>query len=120
VACFFSQSSGRTAILEFLSTRKVAQLAESLAQDLARRYPPAIANYPAQVVSQQRVLGILEEVFAGVINFTREHKLGWYKRARLGKRFRSELNELGYDKKFVDKAAEGLYLYASRDPSLKI
>jgi hypothetical protein len=111
--------SGTTAILEFLSTRRVAELAKSLAQDVARRYPPAIANSPANVVSQQRVSDILEEVFARVTNFGPENRLGWYKRARLGSSFRWELNELGYDKKFVDTATEGLILRTSINAPLK-
>jgi hypothetical protein len=116
---FVGHFSGRAAILEFFTTRKVAELAKSLAQDVAKRYPPAIANNPAQVVSQARLSGILEEVFTRATDFSREHQLGWYKRARLGNDFRWELNELGYDKKFVDTATEGLILCVSRNPSLK-
>jgi hypothetical protein len=116
---FVGHFSGRAAILEFFSTRKVTEFANSLAQDLARRYPPAIANNPAQEVSRRRLSDILEEVFTRVTNFSREHKLGWYKRAKLGTNFRWELNELGYDKKFVDTATEGLILYVSRNRSLK-
>ncbi len=116
---FVGHFSGRAAILEFFTTRKVAELAKSLAQDVAKRYPPAIANNPAQVVSQARLSGILEEVFTRATDFSREHQLGWYKRATLGNDFRWELNELGYDKKFVDTATEGLILCVSRNPSLK-
>lgn len=116
---FLGHFSGRTAILERLSERNVAELAKSLAQDVAKRYPPAIANSPVQVVSQQRLSDILEEVFARVTSFGRENTLGWYKRVRLGRNFRWELNELGYDKRFVDTATEGLRLCASRNPSLK-
>lgn len=113
-------SSGRHAILELLSARNVAELAKTLAQDVAKRYPPAIANSPVQVVSHQRLSDILEEVFAHVTtSFGRENTLGWYKRARLGRNFRWELNELGYDKKFVDRATEGLLLRANRGTSLK-
>jgi hypothetical protein len=115
---FLDHISGRTAILEFLSTRKIAELAASLARDVARRYPPAIANNPVQAVSQRRLSVILEEVFARTADFSRENKLGWYKRAWLGTGFRWELNELGYDKKFVDAATEGLVLYVGRNPSL--
>ena len=50
-------------MLEFFSTRKVTEFAKSLAQDVAKRYPPAIANNPAQMVSQKRLSGILEEAF---------------------------------------------------------
>lgn len=109
---------GRIAILELFSTGKVAQLAKSLAQDLAKRYPPAIANNPAQVVSQQRLYGILEQVFARATDFDPENRLGWYQRVSLGRGFRRELSELGYDGKFIDLAAEGLTLRVRRDPSL--
>jgi hypothetical protein len=120
LAFFVGHFSGRTTILEFFSTREVAELAKSLAQDVAKRYPPAIANSPAQVVSQQRLSDILEEVFARATEFSREHRPGWYKRIRLGKDFRWELNELGYDEKFVSRATEGLILCVSRNPSPKI
>ncbi len=104
-------------MLEISSTRKVAELARSLAQDVAKRYPPAIANFPVQMVSQQRLSAILEEVYALAAEFSREHKPGWYKRLRLGKNFRWELNELGYDEKFVDAATDGLILCLTRDSS---
>ena len=109
--------SGRTAILEFLSSGKVAELAKSLAQDLARRYPPAIANNPAQVVSPQRLSDILEQVFARANDIGPENRLGWYKRIRLGKGFRRELSELGYDDKFISLAAESLIVGVRRNPS---
>ena len=91
-----------------------------MAQDLAKRYPPAIANNPVQVVSPQRLSGILELVFARASEFSHENKLGWYKRARLGQGFRWELNELGYDEKFVDSASERLIRCLTRVPSQKI
>jgi hypothetical protein len=116
---FVGHFSGRTTILEFFSTRKVAELAKRLAQDVAKRYPPAIANNPAQMVSQQRLSDILEEVFTRAANFSRENKLGWYKKAKLGNDFRWELKEMGYDEKFIDVATEGLILCVSRNPSLK-
>lgn len=93
-------------------------MAKRLAQDVAKRYPPAIANNPAQMVSQQRLSGILEQVFTRATEFSRENKLGWYKRARLGNDFRWELKEMGYDEKFVDTATEGLVLHVTRIPSL--
>jgi hypothetical protein len=96
----------------------VAELAKSLAQDLARRYPPAIANNPAQVVSQQRLYSILEQVLGRVTDFDLDNKLGWYQRFRLGRGFRWELGELGYDDKFIDLAAQSLILRVRRSASL--
>jgi len=101
-------------ILEFFSTRKVTEFAKGLAQDVAKRYPPAIANNPAQMVSQKRLTSILEEAFVRAAEFKREHKLGWYKKAKLGNEFRWELKELGYDKQFIEVATEGLIVYITR------
>ena len=116
---FFDHFSRRTAILELFSTRKIAKLAKSLAQDVAKRCPPAIVNNPIRMVSQQRLSDILEEVFTSAAHFTSENKLGWYKRAKLRRDFRWELVELGYDKKFVDTATASLVVCMTRDPSLK-
>jgi hypothetical protein len=97
----------------------VAELAKSLAQDVAKRCPPAIANNPIRMVSDRRLSDILEEVFARATQFSPENKLGWYKRAKLRRDFRWELIELGYDKKFVDTAVAGLMVSVTRNPSLK-
>ena len=106
-------------MLEFFSTRKVTEFAKSLAQGVAKRYPPAIANNPAQMVSQKRLSGILEEAFTNAAKFNRENRLGWYKKAKLGNEFRWELKEMGYDEKFIDVATEGLIVYVTRGPSAK-
>lgn len=115
----FSHFSRRTAILELFSNRKVAELAQILAQDLAKRCPPAIANNPVRMVPQQRLSDILEDTFAPATQFGRENKLGWYKRGKLGKHFRWELIELGYDKKFIDTAATRLIACVTRHPPLR-
>ena len=106
-------------ILKFFSTRNVTEFAKSLAQDVAKRYPPAIANNPAQMVSQKRLSGILEDTFTRAAEFNRENKLGWYKKAKLGNEFKWELKEMGYDEKFVDVATEGLIVYVTRRASPK-
>ena len=106
-------------ILKFFSTRKVTEFAKSLAQDVAKRYPPAIANNPAQMVSQKRLSSILEEAFTRAAEFNRENKLGWYSKAKLGNEFRWELKELGYDQEFIGVATEGLIVYVTRAPSPK-
>lgn len=106
-------------ILEFFSTRKVTDFAKALAQDVAKRYPAAIANNPAQMVSQKRLSGILEEAFTRAAEFNREYKLGWYKKSKLANEFKWELKELGYDEKFIHVATEGLLVYVTRGPSAK-
>jgi len=107
-------------ILNIFSTSKVTEFAKGLAQDIGKRYPPAIANNTAQMVSQKRLTGILEETFLRAAEFNRENKLGWYKKAKLGNEFKWELKEMGYEEKFIDVATEGLIVYLTRGATPKV
>lgn len=102
---------------KIFSTSKVNEFAKTLAADIAKRYPPAIANNPEQMVSHKRLTAILEEAFNRAAEFQKEQKLGWFRRAKLVNEFQWELKEFGYDKKFVEMAAEGLLVYVTRGPS---
>jgi hypothetical protein len=101
-------------VFKLFSPSKIDEFAKSLAQDIAKRYPPAIANNPQQMVSQKRLTDILEETFAKAATFQQENSLGWYKKAKLGNEFRWELKEMGYDEKFIEMATEGLIVYVTR------
>ena len=107
-------------ILRFFPMRKINNFAKSLAQGVAKRYPPAIANNPAQMVSQQRLTGILEEAFTHAAEFNRENRLGWFKKAKLGNEFRWELKELGYDEKFVGEATDSLIASLTRGSGSRV
>ena len=102
---------------QLFSTSKVNEFAKSLATDIAKRYPPAIANNPEQIVSHKRLTTILEEAFNRAAEFQQEQKLGWFRRAKLVNEFQWELKEFGYEKKFVEMAAEGLLVYVTRGPN---
>ena len=98
-----------------VSSKDVDEFAKGLAQDIAKRYPPAMDQGGAErKISQKRLTAILEETFGKASEFRKEHKLGVYKKARLGNTFRWELEELGYSKKFIEIATEGLVVYISR------
>jgi|SRR5687767_12643764 hypothetical protein len=99
---------------KLFSRSRIDEFAKTLAQDIAKRYPPAIANNPEQMISQNRLTSILEETFGKAADFQRQERLGWFKRAKLVNEFQWELKEIGYDKKFVDLATEGLLVYVSR------
>lgn len=99
------------------STSDVDAFAKTLALDLSKRYPPALDQGSARKLSQKRLTTILEETFAKAVQFKTEHKLGIYKKARLGNTFRWELQELGYSEKFVETATEGLVVYVARKPA---
>ena len=101
-------------LLSSVSGKGIDEFAKTLAQDLAKRYPPALDKDGARRLSQKRLTAILEEVFSKAVAFKDQHKLGIYKKARLGNTFRWELQELGYSEKFVETATEGLVVYISR------
>ena len=101
-------------VFKLFSPSKIDEFAKGLALDIAKRYPPAIANNPQQMVSQKRLTDILEETFAKAATFQHENSLGWYKKAKLGNEFRWDLKEMGYDEKFIEMATEGLIVYVTR------
>ena len=97
-----------------VSAKEVDGFAKTLAQELAKRYPPALDKDSERKISQKRLTTILEDIFARAIEFKRQHKLGVYKKARLGNTFRWELQEMGYSQKFVEAATEGIIVYITR------
>jgi len=104
-------------IFQRFSSRDVDDFAKRLAQDLAKRYPPSLDQATEKKVSRNRVVKVLEEVYAKAIAFQQEKPLGVYRKARLSNTFRWELTDLGYSKTFVEIATEGLVVYISRKPS---
>ena len=101
-------------MFKLFSRSNVNDFAKSLAQDISKRYPPAIANNPVQMVSQKRLTSILEESFEKAQAFSLEQGLGMFKKAKLGNAFKWELKDMGYDEKFVDVTTEGLIVYITR------
>jgi hypothetical protein len=80
-------------------------LVQSVAQRIAVRYPPVVANNPERTVSQTRIEEILMDTFAGALQHHRKSRVGFLARARLRSAFRLELLEIGYEERFVDFAA---------------
>lgn len=101
------------------SSKELDEFAKTLAQSLAKRYPPSLEATPARRISVNRVSRVLEEILERVSEYGSTHKLGVYKKARLGNSFRWELKDLGYSEKFTELATEGLIIYLSRKPADK-
>ncbi len=102
------------ALFGTVSSKEVDAFAVGLAQELAKRYPPALDKGSERKISQKRLTSILESTFDRALEFKREHKLGVYKKARLGNTFRWELQEMGYSEKLIEVATEGLIVYITR------
>ena len=103
-------------IFSLFSPGKVDDFARELAQDVARRYPPAIANNPGRSIPKQRLTAILEETFSGAHRFNRENRLGIFRKAKLGNAFQWLLKEMGYDESFVQMATKALLVSLTRQP----
>ncbi len=96
------------------SGNDIDTFAKALAQDLAKRYPPALDKGNERKISQKRLTTILEDTYTRAVAYKTEHKLGVYKKARLGNTFRWELQVMGYSEKFVELATEGMIVYITR------
>jgi hypothetical protein len=96
------------------SGKQVDDFAKSLARELAERWPPATGETSQRKVSQKKLISTLERIYNKAIGFKDEHGLGIYKKARLGNTFRWELQELGYDKEFVENVTQRLVVYITR------
>ena len=93
------------AIFKFLDTRELEEFATALAADLGRRFPPASeARTDPGAVHQIKV--ILEGLSARAVRFHHEHKLGVYRKAKLGNVFKWKLRELGYSNTFTERATQ--------------
>jgi hypothetical protein len=97
-----------------VSGKQVDEFAKNLVQELSKRYPPALDRGSERRISQKRLTTLLEDTFQHAMEFRKQHKLGVYKKARLGNTFRWELQEMGYSEKFVEVATEGIIVYITR------
>lgn len=104
-------------MLSFLRIKRTSEIQDfalDLANQLAKRYPPALDSQPAKRPSVNRLTRITEDACAKAVEFHATQKLGWLGKARLGNHFRWALSELGYTKEFVDFATEAVVVHISR------
>lgn len=104
------------ALFGSVSGKEVDRFAKSLAEEVAKQYPPVLDQSTGRTLSEKRLTRILEDICMKAVAFKDEHNLGVYKKARLGNTFRWALEELGYSKKFIETATEGLVVYLARKP----
>ncbi len=100
-----------------LGANGVDAFAKTLAEDVAKRYPPELDKDPSKRPSVNRLTRIVEDACERAKSFQQEKKLGWYGKAKLGNTFRWELTSMGYQKDFVEMATEALVVYLSRPTS---
>jgi len=93
--------------MALLNTKEVEEFALVLAQDLARRFPPA-SEGRTDAGAKHQIKVILEGLCARAVRYRDEHDLGVYKKAKLGNIFRWRLKELGYSDEFAQRATKDL------------
>jgi hypothetical protein len=94
-------------IFKFLDTREIEEFATGLASDLARRFPPA-SEARTDAGAKHQINIILEGLAARAVRYHEEHKLGLYKKAKLGNVFKWKLIELGYSQGFAEGATRDI------------
>ena len=92
-------------IFDFFRTRELEGFAAGLAEDLARRFPPA-SESRTDPGARHQIKVILEGLSARAVRYHEQHKLGVYKKAKLGNVFQWKLKELGYSDAFVERATK--------------
>jgi hypothetical protein len=101
-------------LFRLLFSKHITEFARDLAENLAKRYPPALDVNPEKKISQARLTRVLEETLTQAAEFQRTQKLGMLGKAKLGNEFKWRLKELGYSEKFIEVATEGLMVYVTR------
>jgi hypothetical protein len=94
-------------ILKSSDAHALEEFATGLALDMGRRFPPASESRTDPGAAHQ-VKVILEGLGARAVRYRDEHKLGVYKKAKLGNVFRWKLKDLGYSNAFVERATKDL------------
>jgi hypothetical protein len=104
-------------ILESLfGGKELRDFAVAIARDLAKQYPPALANDPKRMFSEKRTAAIIEAACLSAVEYAKKSPLNSLKKAKLANTFRWELNELGFNDGFVEVATEALLVYVTRRP----
>ncbi len=93
------------AILSRFGTKELEEFASGLAADLGRRFPPSSENRTDPGAAHQ-IKVILEGLSSRALRYHEEHRLGVYRKAKLGNVFKWKLKELGYSDNFVERATK--------------
>jgi hypothetical protein len=101
--------------LNWLGNKDLDEFAKSLAGELAQRFTLEMDRASSDKKTEKKLGTALNGVYAKAQTYRNEHKLGVYRKARIGNTFKWELKERGYSEAFVDEATKGLILSLSRN-----
>lgn len=104
-------------ILDYFKNRRTTEIKEfarSLADEIAKRYPPELDRNAASRPSINRLTRILEDTCEKARKYQQQRQLGILGKAKFGNEFKWTLTDLGYRKEFVDFATEAIVVYISK------
>lgn len=90
-----------------VSGKRVDEFAKELARQFVERRPPA---EPRRRITPRELSAAVDDICRKAVAFNDEHKLGVYKKARLGNTFRWELAELGCPRELTDEITQRIVL----------
>jgi hypothetical protein len=93
------------ALFGLVDTQALEEFAQALANDLGRRFPPS-SEARTDPGAKYQLKVILEGLGARAVRYQNEHKLGIYKKAKIGNVFKWKLKELGYSDDFAERATK--------------
>jgi len=88
-------------ILNWFKTREVDEFAQSVVEELLKRYPPGGKDVELKK-STERLRKTHDAIFTRVNTFAKSAKPNTYKIAHLGTQVKWALKEAGYPKEFVE------------------
>src|SRR3954470_23687619 len=97
----------RMALFSLVNTADLEEFATALANDLGRRFPPA-SEARTDPGAKHQIKVILEGLGARAVRYQSQHKLGLYKKAKLGNVFKWKLKDLGYSDSFAERATKDI------------
>ena len=98
-------------IWNWFDTTEVDALADWIAADISKRYPPEGVSARTKKKASERFAKVHETVFTRVEAFARTHSLNIYQRARLGNRVKWALRDAGYSGEFVETLTHELMTF---------
>ncbi|MHB9117894.1 MAG: hypothetical protein ACYC2R_06440 [Burkholderiales bacterium] len=96
-------------MFDWLNTRDVEDFAKVLIQEFSKRFPPEMETSQDKK-HLLKLANTLDALHARSKKFSSKHKLGIYKKAKLGNILKWEMKELGYSDLFIDQMIKKLMI----------
>ncbi len=104
----------KSVIGRLLGNPELDRFACSLAEELARRYPPELEARRNRK-NEKRLARALDFITNEARAYRRSRRPGVYRKARIGNTLKWELRERGYREEVVDAATRSVVLGLARD-----